>query len=110
MSRNNVHYWNLCTGVIGEYGYCKWHFPEPWRIPIGPCYGPREIQTRRGIYKRGPRYKFGGHHHWPPPRFMKRYWERKLRALYKLGLRQHPDDPDLTDGDKLLRGWHQWWD
>ena len=90
MSRNNTHYWGLCTpffrnnynnkGLIGVDGLCDWH--RDWWFARKKCIPPREIETRRGMYRRKPRYPGWSHRHtWPPPRDMKRLWQRRIPGL-----------------------------
>jgi hypothetical protein len=117
MSRNNTHYWDLCTETrvwepIGEDGYCGRHKPGTYGNRNGDrrsCFSPREYETRRGLYRRKERYPFGNHYFYPPPMDMKRLWQRRLRAMYREELRARPYDPEMPDGGKLLAGWYQNW-
>lgn len=121
MSRNNVFYWRLCVpdkrnilegmGLhLDENGICDWH-RGTWRRHSKPCIVPRVFVTRRGLYRREPRFpEYSGYHGHNPPRTIKRKWERKLRALYRREIQKDPSDPVLSDGEKLLRGWYQWYD
>lgn len=115
MARSNTHYYNLCYGwggPVGEDGFCDFHRPSGgWNKNGSKCIAPGEYETRRGLYRRKPRFpKWSWKTHcFGPPHSVKAMWRRRIRRIYNEEMRVRPNDPELFAAEKWLIGQYGSW-